>query len=282
MHFTPPPRHVPTSLKIANFFNPMAQIGWLVAGFGLVFFWGFVMNADFSFVTFRGPLVVIDGKVTSVKDTGASVNNRRVQKIGYEYQVAGVMHTGTSYNAGSDPSEGEIVPVEYTEDDPSQSRIEGMRRAMFPPAVLFVTIFPAIGLAILIFATRSGLRRNYLLREGVLAMGTLKSKSATNMTVNKRRVYKLTFEFISRDGRRCEVSSNTSQPRMLENEDQEPLLYDPSNPSRAYLLDETARPEIEPNGDLSGRPRAAVLSMFLPLLIIAAHVAYFWFKFRPR
>ena len=279
MHLSPPPRAVPSSLQIVNFFNPLAQVGWALLGFGTVFFWGFVMNADLSFLTFRGPYVVVDGKVTEVEETGASVNEQRVRANHYEYSVAGVRHTGTSYSHGSGASVGEIVPVEYAESDPSQSRIEGMRRAMFPAGVVFVAILPLVGVTLLIVAMRSGLRRNHLLREGLLAMGTLKSKKATNMRVNKQRVYELCFEFTARDGRRCEAKTRTSRTELLENEEQEPLLYDPDDPRRAYLLDEApARPELEQNGDLRGRPVSAMLSIILPLIVIVAHGAYLLFK----
>lgn len=275
MQLTPPPRVVPSSLKVVNFFNPLVQIGWAVFGFGMFFFWAFVMNADLSFLTFRGPYAVVDGKITEVVETNASVNKQRVRENHYEYSVAGVRRTGTSYSHGSAPSVGEIVPVEYSESDPSQSRIEGMRRAMFPGGLILVAIFPLIGLALVLGGTSSGVKRNYLLREGLLANGTLKSKSPTNMTVNKRRVYELCFEFITRDGRRCELKTRTSLTEKLENDDQEPLLYDPANPDRAYMLDDApARPELEPNGDLRGRPKSAVLSLILPLIVIAGHGAY--------
>ena len=83
MHFAAPPRGVPLSLRVVNFFNVMAQIGWFVFGFGMIFFWIFGMNADFSFATFH-----VDGqtrgRVLSVKSTGASENKRTVEAKHYE------------------------------------------------------------------------------------------------------------------------------------------------------------------------------------------------------
>ena len=56
MHFAPAPRHVPFSLRIINAFNVFGQIGWGLFAFGSIFFWTFVMNADFSGLTMRGAL----------------------------------------------------------------------------------------------------------------------------------------------------------------------------------------------------------------------------------
>src|SRR5215218_5391795 len=84
MHFAAPPRGVPPSLRVVNFFNGAAQLGWAVFGFGMIFFWGFGMNADFSFATFH-----VDGqtrgRVTAVEDTHASENKRSVAANHYQY-----------------------------------------------------------------------------------------------------------------------------------------------------------------------------------------------------
>lgn len=273
------PRRVPLSLQIVNFFNGIAQIGWLIFGFGMIFYWGFVYNADFSFANFRAPYGTVDGKVTSVEGTGASVNKRQVMANHYEYSVAGDFFTGVSYSTGESASPGQSVEIEYDDGNPSRSRIAGMRRAMFGPGLILVSLFPFIGLVILVPATLAGIDRNRLLREGLVATGTLKSKSRTNVTINNRPLYELTFEFTTRDGRRHEAKARSTATERLEDEAQEPLLYDPNDPTRAYVLDEApARPEIESNGDLRGRTAAAVRSLILPILMTGAHGAVLLFK----
>jgi len=274
-----PPRHVPLSLRILNFFNAPAQFGWIFFGFGMIFFWAFALNGDYSFINFRGPLASGKGRVTSVVDTSASENKSRVRASHYEYSVAGKTLSGTSYSTGAAPAEGDEVTVEYSPDNPGRSRIAGMRRAMFGPGVSIVSLFPFIGLVVLVPTTLLGIKRNRLLREGMLAMGTLTNKEPTNMTVNKRPVYKLTFDFAARDGRRYEAIARTSLTERLEDEAQEPLLYDPSNPAKAYLLDEApARPQFEMNGELRGRPAAALASLVFPVLVIGGHGLVVLFK----
>lgn len=266
------PRRVPVSLQIANFFNGIAQIGWAVFGFGMIFFWAFVSNADFSFVTFRGPYATVEGKVTNVERTGASQGGSTVQAFHYEYSVADVTQTGVSYSNTHSGTPGQSVTIEYVESNPGKSRIAGMRRASFSPAVALVTIFPLIGFLILYFATRSGIKRNRLLREGVVAEGTFQSKEPTNVTVNGRRVYAYTFDFVARDGQHHEATTRTSDSSRIQDEDTEPLLYDPNDPTCVYLLDEMpARPQIEANGDLSGNMGAAVRMLILPAIVIVGH-----------
>lgn len=275
-HFTTPPRRVPLSLAIVSAIGGLAQIGWFVFGFGMIFFWAFAGNADLSVLTFRGVLAQTEGLITSTQPTGASEGEQPVVANHYEYSVAGRRMSGTSYTLGSSAATGEKVTVEYKPDDPLTSRVEGMRRGQFGPVVLLVTIFPLIGLLIIYFSTRSGLRRAHLLRNGVFTTGKLVSREATNMTVNKRRVYELTFAFATRDGRRSEAKARSTDPSTLEDEESEPLLYDPEQPERVYVLDEVpARPQLDGTGELVGRPIAALFSLILPALVIGAHVWFF-------
>jgi len=272
LRFAPPPRRVPFSLALVSSLNAFAQIGWFVLGFGSIFFWAFAGNADFSFITMRGALNKSQGIVNRVVDTRASEGRRRIRANHYEYSVAGKTFQGVSYSNDSSLSAGESVDVEYSVDAPEKSRIVGQRRAMFSPAIILVSIFPLIGLLIVIFATRYGTRRAQLLRDGVLTTGVLKSKRPTNTTVNNRRVFELTFEFTSRDGRKYEATARSSITDRLEDEREEPLLYDPEKPEAAVLLDDApSRPQFDETGALAGRPVAALLSMILPAIVIAAN-----------
>ena len=280
LHFTPPPRPVPLSLRILNFFNGAAQIGWIVFGFGMVFFYVFGTNADLSFATFRDAAGRAAGRVTRIEQTGASEDGDAVEAAHYEYSVAGRPFRGKSYTTEGSPAEGEDVTVEYDEDNPARSRIAGMRRAIFGPWVMVVSIFPLVGFVILWFATRSGMKRNHLLRDGMFATGKFVRTEGTNMYVNKRRVWELTFEFTDRMGQRREVVARTTDTERLRDEAVEPLLYDPDDPERAYLLDEApARPRFEGNGDMVGRPAAADFARLIPGLVVGLNALLLGMKY---
>ena len=272
LRLQPPPRRVPLSLWLTNVFNAASQAGWAFFGFGMIFFWTFVMQADLSFATFRNATGRATGRVLETRETGASENKQKVHASHYQYSVAGRTFEGTSYTTGGAPAQGDEVEVEFDEGNPSRSRIAGMRRAPFGPGVLFVILFPAIGLIWLVLATRSGIRRNHLLAQGILTQATFKKMEATNVRVNRRTVYALHFEFTDRLGQRQQTTARTTDVERLRDDATEPLLYDPERPSRAYLLDELpARPTVEQNGDLAGRTGTAIALLILPAIVLGAH-----------
>ena len=273
LRFAPPPRRVPFSLGITTALNAVAQIGFGVLGFSSIFVWVFVANADFSFITFAGAVGRVTGTVTRVVQTNAREARRTIRENHFEYSVAGRTLEGKSYNSGEELQPGQKVLVEYVERAPERARISGQRQAMFPPAVSFVLLFPAVGLALAIGGVRWGSRRVRLLRDGVLTTGVLTHKRATNTRVNNRRVFELTFEFTAQNGQRCEAKARTSITDRLEDERQEPLLYNPNRPEDAVMLDEaSSRPRFDESGGLMGRPIAALFAMILPALVIAANV----------
>lgn len=280
LRFTAPPRRVPLSLRIVNFFNGGAQIGWLVLGFGMIFFWVFGGNADFSFATFRDVTGRATGRVTRVENTGASENDQEISASHYEYSVAGEWFQGKSYTTGGAPAQGEEVTIEYDEDSPARSRIAGMRRGMFGPWAAIVAIFPAVGLAVLLPFTLKGRRRNRLLREGILTTGTMIDRRPTNITINDQPLWEVVFEFHDRNGQRRECSARATDTTRLEDEPHEALLYDPDDPSKACAVDETpSRPTLDPNGELEGRPLAAAIALIIPGIVVGAHALAFAIKY---
>ncbi|HEX6095969.1 MAG TPA: DUF3592 domain-containing protein [Thermoanaerobaculia bacterium] len=279
LRFTAPPRRVPLSLRVVNFFNGWAQIGWGVFGFGMIFFWIFGASADFSGITFRNPGGRTTGHVMKVEETGASENEQPISASHYQYSVAGELFNGKSYTTGGAPAVGDEVTVEFDEDSPGRSRIEGMRRAMFGPWAAIVAIFPAIGLVFLIPGTLKGRNRNHLLENGILARGTFVDRRPTNMRINNRPVWEVVFEFHDRNGQRRECCARAVDTTRLEDEASEALLYDPEDPSKAYVLDEApARPSFDHNGDLQGRPAAAVLAMIVPGIVIGLNALLLYAK----
>ena len=267
----PPPRAMPLSLRIIHTLG--SQLAWIVFGFTTVFFWQFVMKADLSFLTFRGPFRFAAARITDVKDTGARESKIRIFANYYEYSVEGQPLTGISYSRLHGARVGDTVVVEYKEADPADSRIEGMRRRVFGPGAIALIFLPVGGAVWLIWSIRKGMLRRRLLEHGRIGTGTLIEKRATNVRVNKKTVWELTFEFTSSEGRTRVAKIRTHEPERLQDEKAEPVLYDPYDPSAVYLLDELpSRPEINSMGQLQDRPRAAALSMILPAVVVLGNL----------
>lgn len=271
-----PPRPVPLSSRLVLLLNVGVQIGCFVLAFSTPFFWLFVGNAELPAITFRGEVTRTNGVVTDVFDTHASENTRQIWEVRYSYSVAAQRYEGISYESGgTDRAAGDLVIVEYLERDPSRSRIEGMRRGMFGPGVLFVLIFPAIGLVVTLVGLSFGMRRSGILRRGVAVFASYKETRTTNMMVNKRPVFEVIHEFRTLDGELHEASTSTTDVGSLTDDAQELLLYDPARPSRAVPIDSIKPlPELDEGGGFRGNLAGALLRMILPAVVIGGNVIW--------
>jgi hypothetical protein len=288
-NLAPPPRQVPMFVRCRLLFGGFAnQFGWLFFGFGLIFFWAFAGNADLtSPLYFRGEVETVTGRALHSEETGASEGgskNRRGTPIyanHYSFVYDGVEYEGVSYSTGNYFSNGDTVTIEYPKGNPRVSRVQGMRRALFGPWVIFVVIFPAVGLCFILVGLKNGIKANRLLANGKLGLGKLKSKEPTNTRINNQTVYKYTFEFADELGRSCQVVSRTHIGGVLEDEQEERLLYDPYNPSYAVMMDSLpASPAIDGTGNIVDiSPMRALLVLIIPGISIIGHGAYAYWKF---
>jgi len=279
----PPPRTVPLPLRLQVLFGGVINLfGWIFFGFGMIFFWAFVMNSDLaSLYQFSGPIETANGVVAESRETGASENDRSIYAHEYAFQHYGRDYLGVSYTTGQQLPEGAAVVVEFPAGNPEVSRIRGMRQGMFGPAVIFVVIFPSIGLGFVVFGLGRGLRAAHLLAHGKLAFGTLASKEPTNTRVNNQTVYKLTFDFSTDDGRRAQAVARSHQPQQLEDDARESIFYNPDTPAKAVLFDSLpGSPRITSSGNFDPEWTAGALLSLLPVLLtVLGHGTYIFFRY---
>jgi hypothetical protein len=249
----------------------IAQMGWFFFGFGMIFVVVFVGNADFSdfYLGANSPQAV--GTVTQVEATNSSVNKRRVFAIYYQFKDnQGKTQNGTSYTTGSLPEVGAQVNVQYLANKPTYSRIEGLSQGTFPIFVLFVLIFPGIGLIFIISHTIFALRAIQLLKNGVIAWGKLINSEPTNTRINEQTVMKMTFEFTAQDGQRYEAIAKSHLVNRLMDEPKEMLFYNPINPQKAVLKDNLpGHPKVNEDGSLAEVSLgSALLYLIIPTITI--------------
>jgi hypothetical protein len=276
-----PPRRLSPALVLQTLFGgALQQMGWVFFGFGMVFVWVFVGKAEIAWSLRSCTCGEAQARVLGMVETGASVNERPVQGTRYSFSVGGRAFENVSYATGYHLNEGKEATVEFSLERPQMSRIKGMRSAVFGPAVLFVLIFPAVGLAFVLGALPGRMRELRLLRHGLPGFGRLVDKSPTNVSINKQPVYRLRFEFKARDGRTGIAEARSHMPESLEDEAQEAVLYDPQDLARAVVLDNMAgKPEVTPEGNLRGHTGAAVARLFLPLLCLGGHGYWAYLQF---
>jgi|Deesub1362A_J573_1020465.scaffolds.fasta_scaffold00938_13 hypothetical protein len=274
----PGPRAVPLSLRIRVLFGGFSnQFGWIFIGFGMIFVWVFALKADISSLAlFLMPSRETPGQVRSAQDIGASENNAPVYEVHYVYvDHLGRQRSGVSYTAGG-VQPGSQVTVQYLTSAPEISRIKGMRRRPFSFWAVFPIIFPLIGLGFVYSGIRHGLKANRLLARGRIAFGRLVSSVPTGARINERPVIRLTYIFKTPDGEEWEATATSHEVEDLTDEAQEPLLYDPDDPSTAVLLDDLpGTTRFDSAGRLMpASPFAAVRVLLLPTITVIGHGWY--------
>jgi hypothetical protein len=285
-----PPRNVPLSVRLRVLFGgAFNQAGWFVLGFGMAFVWAFTLNADLTgWYLFRGQIDTAEGKAIDCKKTlfseGGSKHSKGtpVYVIHYAFTAAdGTEYKGLSYITGKQFEQGQKVTVEYPQGKPQISRIKGMRQKPVGLFGLFPVVFPMIGLLFIIGGIKKGIKANRLLALGEQTTGRLKSKEKTKTEVNKNPVYKLTFEFNTPEGTTYEATAKTHDTAKLEDQAEEPLLYDPMRPSYAVMLDDLpGNPRIMENGTIQAGPALKTITyLFIPLATIIGHGIYIYLKF---
>lgn len=276
-------RAIPATVWINIFFGGFTnQFGWIFFGFGMVFFWIFALQADMSFLLFTGEHVTTQGVITESRETNASEDEKSIYENHYTFvDEHGKRIQDFSYATGKWLREGAEVTVEYPAGRPYYSRIQGMRRKMFGPAVLFVLIFPLVGLVFLFFGISKALKIAQLLQQGILTKGKLLSKEPTSTTVNEQRVYKFTFSFQDRLGRKFEVIEKTHKVHLLRDDNEEDLLYLQNAPEQAILVDSLpGSPKISRQGDiLASSFKSALFHIIFPAIVLTGHGTYIYFMF---
>lgn len=276
-----PPRHVPlpvrTRLLFGGFVN---QFGWLFFGFGMIFVWVFVGNSDpMAYFAFRGELEKASGKIFEVVETNLSEGGNEhndgtpIYRYDYRFEFDNLSFEGASYTLGKKKDVGATVTVEFPVGKPTRSRIQGMRTAAMSSWVLLVLIFPLVGGGLAISGFLHGRHVCKLLRIGEFTQGRLINKEPTNTRVNKQTVFKLTFEFQDESGQTRQAIAKTHETSRLEDDELEPLLYDPMFPEKATLLDHLAgRPEIDSEGNIKNSAYPMnFLCLVVPALSIVGH-----------
>ncbi len=278
-------RVVPWSTRVVVLFGGgLAAMGWFFFAFGMIFAWIFGARGDYSSAfVMRGKLETTTALVTAVRDTHFSEGGGKHSKgtpifaCDYQFHHAGADHEGTSYRRGGGAKTGDRVSVEFPAGRPDHSRLRGMRRAPFGPAVAFVFIFPALGLGFVLPALWRGWKNLGLLTVGEITTGRLINKEPTNMRVNNRVVYKLTFEFTDANGLKREAVAKTSLTEKLGDEGAEKMFYDPRNPAHATLLDNLpGKQALTERGELRGCSLGAVTWALLGPLAALAVVLGGW------
>ena len=279
------PRDVSTSVRWSlRLGSALGLVGWGMFGFGMIFFWLFAMNADVaSLWQFDGETEQAPGQVTRSEKTKFTIGGNRkrgrpgkpVYANAYVFAAPdGTEHRGVSCATDASLIAGQAVEVEYPKGEPHVSRIVGMRRAPFDAWSALTALVPVVGLGLIVAGVRRGGRHADLLENGRLAWGKMVSKEATQARVNRKTVYKMTFEFTADNRRTYQVETRTHATEELEDEEHELILYQPGNPDVAVVADGLpAGVRIDEKGQVHQK-RPLLVSLLLLAAALVGHGTY--------
>lgn len=134
-------------------------------------------------------------------------------------------------------------------------------------------VFLFIGVFFLRKGINQGLLARHLLINGSMTKGKIVSWEETNTRINDEPVIAYTFEYKT-DGVIYNITEKTHLYSRLEDDDEEPILYDPRNPQDAIAIDVLPMElEVGRDGQLNFAGGAGIVRLVLQLLIPAICIA---------
>lgn len=272
MHGTTVKRHVPLMVRLAlPVSGSFRQGGWAFVLFGSVFCAFFLPMIERPWSSFDAQM---EGVVRKVERTNSSQNDRRIFEVEVQYPPATEAEASPSSTPSrlvssytTDPPEvGALVTVEYDSSDPDDARLRGARSRPFSSWVLFVLLFPAIGLVFALAQVGDALHTLHLLSRGYLTRARLAGKSAGNLSVNDVPQSRMRFTFVDHHGVEVPFEVKTFKPQKLEDDREELALYDPRQSRRATTIDQLP-------GELEVLEDRVVAHGFLGALLILPFLA---------
>lgn len=269
-----PPRDIDLFTQCVLFFGGfMTQFGWFFLGFGLLFAWIFLPASDLmSLLRSTNDWQVQSATIIEVSPTNMSENGNLIYQNNYEYPYDARTFLGSSYTLGKRHEVGESASIRIHPTRPYNSILENGRAAPFSPMVLFVLIFPMVGLGMVLFGTFVNVHNIRLLKVGTFTRGKLLSKDGTNqsVTINNTTypIYRYTFEF-EHLGKPQQATCKTHVTAPLEDEETEIILYDHLHPDRNMIYDSMSHvPKIDQHGWLKPLPITSVWVFIAPIITL--------------
>lgn len=281
------PRHIDLFTRAVILFGGVIQqFGWAFFAFGSIFAWIFLPMSEARYwLQSTRNWAETEGLIETREATNASVNRQTVYRYAHSFEYQGQRYLGSSFSAGERYAPGDVVRVRFNPARPERaSYVTGAGRAPFSGWVVFVLIFPLVGLAIAGASLPASLKSLRLLVHGIPARGQLVEKADTHssITINNAHypIYRYTFAF-EVAGRTYQATCRTHEGARVEDESQEIILYDPMNPAFNAVLDATPNlPAITPLGEIAPAAPAKALTLLLPALALFIQVAGAWLVIR--
>jgi hypothetical protein len=234
-------RKVPFGLKLQIFFSDVrGLIGLVFTATGSIFMIVFgSVFLDSASLGLKADSPVVYGVIEAVTPTNTSVNGQTLYKYAYVFEAEGgrIFRGSVKKYAGIAQS-GDSIRVRYATDNPAVSGLADYQENAMPWWImLFLMIFPAVGILLLMFAFKKTKRTAKVLKCGETAWGDYDGQEPTNTRINNQTVYRLFFKFTASDGNEYTAVGTTHKTYRLRDEERELIVYDPQDPKNAFPTD---------------------------------------------
>jgi hypothetical protein len=218
-----------------------------------------------------------DGRVLHVVRSSATHEDRPLHETVYEFMDhRRTIRRGTSYTV-DEIVRGSQVIIEFAADDPAISRVLGGHRSWFIPSPAVAgggLLFLTLGLAIAGSGIGRRRRAVQLLRRGRTGTARLIERRNTRFVVQGRPVQDVVFEYADQLERRYQFTQRMLDTSAVDDDVDEPILFDPDRPGSACTLDDLpGKPSITAAGQIAADPSLAYAVLFLPALAVLISLA---------
>ena len=107
----------------------------------------------------------------------------------------------------------------------------GMPLVLMIPTILVPTVSILFIVVMMIIVTKGGNQQIYLFENGLQTYGTLIKK--VKIDLHDATIYRVTFEY-EVNGQKYKMWEDISSMARLEDDEKEPILYNPKNPKKEY------------------------------------------------
>ncbi|PCI93527.1 MAG: hypothetical protein COB15_16275 [Flavobacteriales bacterium] len=174
--------------------------------------------------------------------------NDEYYQINYSYQTPEGDETYYWHSYSEYPiDKGKEIDVVYLKEEPTVSMIQGLTNSVVDQITLFAACFSfLIGFVVFGFATSDQLFKLWVLKNGIVAEGTLLKR---HVTMYRRKqagktipVFKFLFEFKTHDGKTFRKIIGSTRVKELTDEKIELLIYHKDKPKKCVLVDDFPEP----------------------------------------
>ena len=236
----PPPLHVPLSVACSTMLGLLGWMGALFLLMGMIFFVLFAGDVrPLDEIRLGSATTFADATITDVNSTNSSENDVTIYEYRFTFKLPNEDTVAArNYTAGYAYQEGDKVPVKYLPDKPTVAELQDARLSEFPAFLsILMLIFPGVGAILYLSSVITGWREVRLLRSGEITGAPTINAQPTNTRINNQPVMKFMYQFQSADGQIYNSSSKSLPKPQIGDEQQEPILYLPSNPKVSMLVD---------------------------------------------